>query len=178
MSSDSVRLELELKCYEVSGKRALGAWTGCCWESYGLSSFRFPIAALRHLETCFLPVPWEDRAVFFWQLCHSMHSDVCEFWGLMCKEIGAPQVSLWTPRWQKNNAHYRKPGVSCKCKTLHLQQPRPVPYCRVRQTKRHGWGFPLECTHWLVYISLFDPLFLIREVQRHRGWVDWSSLPP
>lgn len=101
MSSDSVRLELELKCYEVSGKRALGAWTGCCWESYGLSSFRFPIAALRHLETCFLPVPWEDRAVFFWQLCHSMHSDVCEFWGLMCKEIGAPQVSLWTPRWQK-----------------------------------------------------------------------------
>lgn len=60
-----------------------------------LSSLRSPIAALRHLEICFLTVPWEDRDVFFWQLCHNVHSDVCEFWGLVCKKIGTPCSSFF-----------------------------------------------------------------------------------
>lgn len=60
------------------------------------------------------------------------------------------------PKMAKNNAHYRKPGVSCKCKTLHLQQPRPVSYCRVRQTRDMGADF-----HWSVHTDLYTLVYLI-----------------
>lgn len=86
-----------------------------------------------------------------------MHSDVCEVGDLVCKEIGVPFSSFFmNPKMAKDNALYRKPGVSCKCKTLNLQQPRQGPYCRVRQTRDTGGDF-----HWSVHADLYTLVYLI-----------------